>query len=299
MKKILVYTTFGIMIAMTSCYTFTPCADGYGDLFEESRDVSGFYGVSNSSSFHVFVTQGDEYAVSVIAQENLLPIIETNISGGTLIIKTREFSCIRNTSSIEVHVTMPDIEELHNTGSGRLECISAVGEEIELRNTGSGRLYVDTVFCTDLYITNTGSGQFDSKELDVIFGDIKITGSGSIDLGDTYIEDMHIRHTSSGNLGGFIIGASTIDITLTGSGRIILEGDVYDLNTTHTSSGRMDLLDLEAVNVRSHGTGSGDTFVNVSGLLDVTLTGSGDLLYVGNPTDINFRTTGSGNVRQY
>lgn len=299
MKRILVYTTISLLIALSSCYTFSPCIEGYGDVVEETRDVSGFYAVSNSSSFDVYVTQGEEYLVRVIAQDNVLPVIETDQSGGTLIIRTREFSCIRNTSRIEVHITMPEIEELSNTGSGRLECISVATNDFELRNTGSGRAFVDTIFCDDFYLVNTGSGQIDIEEVDALFSEIKLTGSGRIDFGTMYTEDLVLRHTSSGNIDGFIIGADNGDITLTGSGRILLAGDVYDLTTTHTSSGRMDLLDLAAMNVRAHGTGSGNTYVNVSGLLDVTLTGSGSLLYVGTPSELNLRTTGSGSVRQY
>jgi hypothetical protein len=299
MKRILSYTTIGLLITMSSCYTFSPCLDGYGDLVEETRDVSGFYAVSNNSSFDVYVSQGDEYSVKVIAQDNIMPVIETNHSGGSLIIQTREFSCIRNTSHIEVHVTMPEIEELSNNGSGRLECISVVSTDFELRNTGSGRAYVDTIFCDDFYVVNTGSGQIYVEEADALFSEVKLSGSGRIDFGDMYAEELVLRHTSSGNIDGFLIGAENADITLSGSGRITLAGDVYDLNTAHTASGRMDMLDLATMNVRAHSSGSGDTYVNVSGLLEVTLTGSGSLLYIGEPTELNLRTTGSGSVRMY
>lgn len=287
------------MAVLTSCYSFNPCVEGVGSPIEEARDISGFYSVSNSSSFNVYVSQADTFSVKVVAPENIMPLIETNKTGGTLIVKTREFSCIKNSSSVDVYISLPEIEELHLSGSGRLECAYVNSNELELSTTGSGRIFVDTIFCDDLYIRNTGSGQFDATQADALFTSVKLSGSGSIDFEDMITEDIEIQHTSSGNIVGVLNEVSNAEITLTGSGRIHIAGDAYDLATNHTSSGRMDLLDFEVVNARTRSTGSGDTFVNVSDLLDVTITGSGDVLYTGNPVDILSRITGSGTVRPY
>lgn len=299
MKKLFVYTIVGMMGVLTSCYSFNPCVEGVGSTVEEIRDVSGFYAVSNTTSFNVHVSQADSFSVLVVAQENLMPLIETNKSGGTLIIKTREFSCIRNSSSIDVFVTLPEIEELHLTGSGRIECDGIVADELELSTTSSGDMSVDSVFCDDLYVKLTGSGDVEINKADALYSQVRLTGSGDIDLGELLTEDIEITQTSSGNIDGEVYGAETADISLTGSGRIMILGDAYDLSTNHTASGRMDLLDFEVVNARTRSTGSGDTFVNVSGLLDVTITGSGDVLYTGDPDDIISRITGSGDVRPY
>jgi len=299
MKKLIVYSSISIMLVLSSCFSFNPCIEGVGSIVEETREITGFYSVANTTSFHVYVTQADTFSVLVAAQENLLPIIETNKSGSTLIIKTREFSCIRNNDNVEVYVTLPEIEELSLTGSGRIVCERIDGDEVELSVSSSGRMFVDTLYCTDAYIRNSGSGQFDGQVVDASYANVKISGSGSIDFGEMYVDDFELVHSSSGNIDGFVFGASKSDVSLSGSGRIVLTGDTYDLTTTHTASGRMDLLDLEAVNVRTRSSGSGNTFVNVNGLLDVTITASGSVLYVGDPTDIDYRSTGSGELSRY
>ncbi|MFC2080172.1 head GIN domain-containing protein [Bacteroidota bacterium] len=298
MKRILVYTTLLVISLMTSCYHIGPCVEGFGSLVEEVRDVNDFYSVSNTTSFDVYVTQSDSFAVIVNAQENLLPIIETYKSGGTLIVKTREISCIRSTSSVKVYVSLQEIEELHLTGSGMIVCDKVEGDIVELSITSSGRMMVDSVFCEDLNIRATGSGDFESLEIDADYTEVKITGSGQIDFGNMYADDLSVLHTSSGTVRGGIYGAYETDITMTGSGRTILIGDSEDLTTSNSGSGRIDALDLLAVDVRTHSTGSGNTYVNASGMLDVTILGSGDVIYLGDP-DINSRITGSGNLRAY
>lgn len=284
---------------MTSCYHIGPCVQGSGDIIEEIRVVTDFYSVSNTTSFDVYVTQADSFSVSVVAQESLLPVIETYTSGGTMIVKTREFTCIRSASAVEIYVTLPEIEELHLTGSGMLICEKIEGDIVELTLTSSGRMIVDTVFCDELNIKHTASGEFESELIESDYSEVKFTGSGHLDFGDMYAEELSVSHTASGTIRGGISDALEIDLSLSGSGRIILYGSASNLTTFHTASGRIDALDIFAGDVRSHATGSGNTYVNVSGILDVTILGSGNVVYMGDPTEIISRVTGSGNVRAY
>lgn len=299
MKKIFIYTAILIMSAMTSCYHLSPCVEGYGIISEDIRDVDDFYSVSNTTSFDVYVSQADTFSVIVNAQANLFPVVETYTSGGTLIIKTREFTCVRNTSTVEIYVTLPEIEEFHLTGSGTIVSDKIEGDIMELTLTSSGRMIVDTVYCDVLNIRNSASGEIRSNEIDANYTEVKISGSGDVDLGALFAEEFYVTHSSSGNVRGGIYNARVTDLSLSGSGRIILEGDSEYLYTSNSASGRIDALDLFAIDVRSHSSGSGNTYVNVSGLLDVTILGSGDVVYVGSPTETKTRITGSGNLRIY
>lgn len=287
------------MSFMTSCYHIGPCIDGTGPVIDEVRAITDFYGVSNTTSFDVYVSQADEYSVTVSAQDGILPYIETVSSGGTLIVRTADFTCIRSTSSVEVYITLPEIEELNLTGSGQLVCDRIVGDFVELTVTSSGRMQVDSVFCNELNLRNTGSGNFVSRQIETGFGDIRLTGSGQVNQGIVFADELVFRHTSSGTIRGSIYEVIDTDISLTGSGTITLDGETDVLTTSHTSSGRIDALDLPAIDVMTHSTGSGNTYVNVSGILDVSILGSGDVIYTGVPTEIVSRVTGSGRLRVY
>ena len=80
MKRVLL---IGIVIAtatFSGCYYYGPCLNGSGSVITEVREVEDFTGVSNTASFDVFVTRADKFSVEVIAQENLVSIIETYVS---------------------------------------------------------------------------------------------------------------------------------------------------------------------------------------------------------------------------
>lgn len=298
-KKIFVYSTMVVLGLMTSCFGVFNCIDGTGDIVEETRDVSGFVGVTNTGSYDVYITQADNYSVKVIANENLLPVIETYNSGGTLLIKTREFQCIRSSDPIEVHITMPDIEQLNLTGSGMIYMPSIEGDEIELALTGSGTLDVDSIYASEVTVRHSSSGHMNMNLIHTGTGDIRLSGSGEIDFGQMDAAELQIRHSSSGAIHGGIYNAVNGDIRLSGSGRLVLDGDCETMATSHTSSGRLDVLDVISTDVECHASGSGNTYVHADGLLDVTILGSGDVIYAGSPEEIVYRITGSGNVRPY
>lgn len=293
------YSIILFMSVMTSCYNFGPCIEGYGVLTEDEREVIDFYGVSNTTSFDVYITQADEYSVVVKAQENILPLIETYKSGGTLIVNTKDFNCIRSTSRVEVYISMPEIEELNLTGSGMIACEKVQGDIVECAVTSSGNLFVDSIDCDELYIKNSGSGSYESDTVSASYIEIKLTGSGNIDFGESLVEESNINHTSSGTIRGGIFDAIVSDFTLTGSGNVIVYGNSEKLDTYHSASGRIDALDLESIDVRTRSSGSGNTYVNYSGSLDVTILGSGSVIYIGSSSNISSRITGSGNLRMY
>ena len=92
-KKLLL---IGIVIAtatFSGCYNYGPCLNGSGPVITEEREVEDFTGVTNTASFDVFIIRAKEFSVEVIAQTNLIPIIETYVSGYTLIVKTENDAC--------------------------------------------------------------------------------------------------------------------------------------------------------------------------------------------------------------
>ncbi len=287
------------MGAMTGCYYNGPCLDGNGPSVAETRATGNFTGINNTGSFSVFVSRSDEFSVEVVAQENLLPIIETYVSGYTLIIETKNGTCFRSDLPVEVYVTLPELEVLKLSGSGKLIADIAENPVFECSNSGSGFVGVDTVYAAILSIGNSGSGTVNVLESHVSDMNLVQSGSGTIESGIAYgTEEVTIRHSSSGRVKANLVDGSLISATMSGSGSIVLAGDLNRADYTLNSSGRIDALELVAADVKAKNTGSGTIFLWATELLHATITGSGNILYRGQPT-ISFQITGSGSLRPY
>lgn len=292
----------GIVIltaTISGCSYFGPCFDGSGPVISDFRDIDNFTGVSNTGSFDVYVKHADTFGVEVVAQENLIPVIETYVSGYTLIVKTQNGTCIRSSTPIRVNVSLPETEILRLSGSGRVYADIVSGREVEISNSGSGNMAIDSVIADIYLLGNSGSGHISITGSDINEIEAVQSGSGAIMCGTlSGTTEVKMRHSSSGDISAAIIDGAVIDVVLSGSGTLELTGDVETAEYTLNSSGRIDALDLMGSDVQATSTGSGKIYVWATDLLDATITGSGDIIYRGNPV-ITTRITGTGNVRSY
>jgi hypothetical protein len=299
MKRLIIIGIVAASLGMTGCYYFGPCIDGSGPVLGEVRQLDGFNGVTNSGSFDVYVTLADEFHVEVVAHENLIPIIETEVSGNTLIIDTEEGACFRSSTPVEVYVSLPELEELNLTGSGELIAEKAEASFFDLSNSGSGFLSVDSIYADNFSVKNTGSGTIEVEEIQSAELNLVQSGSGTIDAGDLYGSgEVSIRHSSSGRVRLTVIDGNIVDAVMSGSGRTDLFGEALQASYTLSSSGKMDALELVVEDADATNTGSGNIFLWATETLNATITGSGDIIFRGEPI-VSFQITGSGNVRSY
>lgn len=125
---------------------------------------------------------------------------------------------------------------------------------------------------------------------------VAMSGSGDI-VGKTTIKTNTFRTAMSGS--GDItleIEANTINAAMSGSGDINLSGSATDFEATISGSGDIKAYDLEADNVEATVSGSADIKVTATKRLKARVSGSGDISYRGNPTKVDTKTSGSGDI---
>jgi len=248
-----------IIMAMTmlaACNMFIDCIDGNGEMETESRDAVPFTAIANETSFHVNYIQGDDYTITVEAESNILPFIETRITGGSLEVSTiRGTHCLNYTRKPVVTVTAPRISDVVNAGSGDFVAGPLAGTDVKIVCSGSGDITTGTVSGEEVSIVISGSGNVMTEEIDAI--SMKATLSGSGDL------------SSSGE-------AVSTRYVLSGSGSVF---------------SRYFTTDAAIITI----SGSGSTYVTVIDQLDAVLSGSGNIYLLGDP-DVNLTRTGSGRV---
>ena len=99
--------------------------------------------------------------------------------------------------------------------------------------------------------------------------------------------------------GDMIISDVTKDkvaLTISGSGDITASGSVGVLEAVVSGSGDLNLKKLQAeyVNVTINGSGAAEVWANQS--ISAQVNGSGDILYIGNPTSVDTHVNGSGDI---
>lgn len=126
---------------------------------------------------------------------------------------------------------------------------------------------------------------------------ITIKGSGDIrSQGVFRSTTMDLTIQGSGDL-DLELEAASIKATVQGSGDVLLHGSTDSFETRIQGSGDVNAMELEAIDVKASIMGSGNVAVQCNGLLDVSIMGSGDILYRGEPREIIQNIKGSGAIR--
>ncbi|MGD8296012.1 MAG: head GIN domain-containing protein, partial [Desulfobacterales bacterium] len=179
-------------------------------------EVSEFNKVHLKGSGNVFLSQGEEQSLIIKTDDNILPLIETDVSGKKLTISHGKHN-LRPTV-FEVFITVKNIEDVAISGSGIVR-----GKD----------LFIADAFYTEI----SGSGDMD---LEVETGrlEAKISGSGSIHLSGK-AEDYTVSISGSGEVKAFEVQAKNVSVKISGSGdcrvhaaeslvvKISGSGDVY------------------------------------------------------------------------
>ena len=78
----------------------------------EDRSLGSFSRISSYGPYNVYLTQDSGYKVSVEAEDNLTPYIETYVDNGELHIRTKEGYWLRNNRTVTIHVSAPSFSAI-------------------------------------------------------------------------------------------------------------------------------------------------------------------------------------------
>lgn len=205
----------------------------------EIRDVSSFDGISLGSSGTLFLTIGSEQKVELKGKSSVIEDIITEVRGHTLIIKQRNSDGWFNWSNSEdfdVYVTVPSIEALDVSGSGRIYGKSIIrANHLDLGVSGSGRMEIE-IDAPMIEASISGSGRIaiDGKGQDF---EIHISGSGSVNAEYLQVENVEARISGSGRCEVNV--SKSIDARISGSGSVYYKGDPDKVNSNTSGSGRV------------------------------------------------------------
>ncbi len=207
---------------------------GNGQIVSQAREVSRFNEVSVSGAGELTVVQGNEESLLIETDENLLPLIKSEVSNGHLWIGPKDVN-LRPSRTIRYEVTLKDLNALGLSGSIRAQLGRIKTENLALHVSGSGTIRLDHLEARKISanisgsgstavagqverqnIHISGSGSYRASDLTCSQGDAQISGSGSATL---RVKDTLNAHLS-GSGGIDYYGNPQVTRSVSGSGRI-------------------------------------------------------------------------------
>jgi len=207
----------GIACVVTGCDGLGsgPAVRGSGVLASESRDVSGFSQVRVDGSGDVVIDQTGTESVSVEAESNLLPLLETRVSNGVLHVGPKPNVNIHPTKPVRFLVTVKNLTGVGISGSGSVRATAIDTDKLTADISGSGSATL-AGRADDVVLRVSGSGSYDASRLQSRNVKVDISGSGDAEVN----ANNHLDASISGSGSVHYSGRPQVTQHVSGSGSI-------------------------------------------------------------------------------
>ncbi len=204
---------------------------------EEERNVPSFSKISLRIAGKVYLEQGDNQSVKIVAKESTLEDIITEVKDRSLIIRFPNSNIFKKSDygKIDIYITTPEVDGLSVSGSGDI-----ISEDIKTR-------------ILDLAVS--GSGDINIEELSAERIKGSVSGSGGVNIESGGIADeLNVAISGSGNFNAAGFEANKVAVQISGSG-----------NCKITTNG----------SIKARVAGSGNVYYNGNPSIDSSVAGSG------------------------
>lgn len=199
-----------LTMALAACTPVT----GSGRIISEDRPVSGFNSIELTGSGDVVITQTGEESLKVSADDNVLPLVTSEVHGQRLLLGLKPHIMLTN-ATVRYEVTVAALSTLALTGSGNIRLAKLDGKRLDVQFSGSGSIAASGNVQT-LAIKLSGSGEFDGEQLTSQQVEAEVSGSGNVVVNAS--ETLAANISGSGNIE--YVGKPQVTSDVSGSGSV-------------------------------------------------------------------------------
>jgi len=152
---------------------------GTGKREVQKRTVTAFTSISTEGAFNIEVKCQKELGVEVEADENILPLVTTEVSTNVLYLKNTANYSVRE--PVTIRISVPDIEGLTVSGAGTIDISDMKNDKFEIDSSGAPSIKVSGV--TKLVdIDTSGAARIDTHNLRASHAIVDSKGVSKVDL---------------------------------------------------------------------------------------------------------------------
>lgn len=200
-----------VLAAGCSLFGFELIA-GSGVGVVEEREVPTFQDVRLSGALDVVIQPGDVCGVMVEGDDNLVPLIITEVEGDRLRVRSQPKINMRPKLPLQVTVICPTLHSVHVSGACELVVPDLNEESFEMVVSGASEVSVSGT-CGVLTLEASGASEADLASLTAATAEIEISGASDVQV---YATDS-IRGTASGASSIEYSGTSEVQIETSGA----------------------------------------------------------------------------------
>ena len=208
-----------------------PAVAGSGDVTSENRSVPAFDRIEIGGEYEVLVRVGAGPSIVLEGDDNLLPLVRTEVRNGTLHIESEKD--LRPRDEIRIDVGVETLNAIQSGGSSDVAVRDVRSSAFDVGVSGSSEVVANGEF-GDLSASISGSGEIHMNgTADAIDG--KVSGSGELDLLEVRARSARIEVSGSGD--ATVQVSDRLDASVSGSGDVRYRGQpAIDMDVSGSGS---------------------------------------------------------------
>jgi hypothetical protein len=208
---------------------------GSGKLITETRPVSGVSRVELMIDANLEIQQGSQESLLVTGDDNILPVLQTNVVGGKLNIRYQSQVNIRGLHQLKLVLTVKDLSGLRLSSSGTVKVDPLTTGNFDIDLTSSCNLNIQGIQADRITTNITSSGDITIQGISNSLV-LHVTSSGNFQAGDLKVQEANVSLTSSGDVTLWVV--ESLDVDLSSSGNVAYYGNPA-IRQDISSSGRL------------------------------------------------------------
>ena len=214
----------------------------------ERREVDAFRSIDLRYFGHLHLTQGADASVEVEGDPDVVAKVHARVAGDVLILEIGESWLDRLTSGVlliahrplHYHVTVPELDRVAVTGTGKVEAAGLVASDLEITASGAADVSISELEAHALKAQISGRGSFRLAGKADAF-ELRISGSGEVEAANLACASAEIRISGQGTT--TVRVAKRLDVRISGLGTVRYHGDP---TVTQTISGSGTVTQVDA-----------------------------------------------------
>lgn len=191
---------------------------GSGKRQTETRQVASFTSIETEGALNVDVVCGKALRVEVEADDNVLPLLSTEVSGNKLIVKpTRNYS---SSEAPKISITVPNVEAVETNGAGTIQVSGVNNDKIQFYANGAPQIIASGT-TKMVGVDVNGAAKIDTHNLRADRAVVDSKGVSKVDLGVSNRLDVTVSGPSSVTYRGDPV----VNKTINGPGKVEKRAD--------------------------------------------------------------------------
>ena len=154
---------------------------GSGNRRERSYDIGGFSEIESSGDWEIKIVEGSEYAVRILAPENMFEVLRIDKEGDDLVLGVRPGYNLEH-ARLTAEIVMPRLEAVSASGGISCRFSGFSGDRLDIEVSGGADIRGFGGRYENIGIDISGAANVDLGDIETVNADVNLSGAGNIEL---------------------------------------------------------------------------------------------------------------------